>query len=192
MIRKAVPNDLEQIYRLYQNYSLDTTKVTDSNYAANVQRDGFLIALESKKDIADRIQNDFLFTVFEEDGKVAGFINVNKEIYFPEEANNIIWFDKALKKQYFHDDTSIVLHQIIVDETYKGKGIGKKLLEESIQTLRTASYKDLFSIVTLGPVTNCASILFHTKNGFGRVCVTMPIDLFGLKNYQSLLFHKRI
>lgn len=28
------------------------------------------------------------------EGKIAGYIDINKEIYFPEDAENIIWFKK--------------------------------------------------------------------------------------------------
>ncbi len=192
MIRKATINDLEQIHSLYKEYSLDISHSGDIGYATKFQRDGFLIAVENKEDIAKRIQNDTLYDVFEENNKIAGFININKEIYFPEEADNIIWFDNESKQKYFHADTAITLHEIIIDQVYKGNGIGKQLLEYSLRKLKEKDYTDLFSIIALAPLTNCASLLFHTRNGFERACVTMPIELFGLKNYQSLLFHKKI
>jgi len=192
MIRKATINDLENIYSLYQANSLDISRATDAAYATKVQHDGFLVALDNKDDIRERIQTNFLFNVYGLDGKVAGFITINKEVYFPEDSDNIMWFNNKLKAIYYHSDTFMTLHEIIVDQTYKGKGIGKMLLEDSLKTLKEKKYTDLFSIVTTGPVTNCASLLFHTRNGFERACVSMPDDLFGLKNYQSLLFHKQI
>lgn len=192
MIRKATPDDLETIFSLYEANSLDISRITDPVYATKVQRDSFLIALEDKNEMLDRIQSNLLFLVYETEGKVVGFININKEIYFPEDADNIIWFDDSLKKSYFHSDTSITFHEIIIDREYKGQGIGKKLLDESLKTLKEKQYTDLFSIVAFAPVTNCASLLFHERNEFQRACVSMPFDLFGLKNYMSLLFHKQI
>ena len=192
MIRKATNDDLENIYSLYQANSLDIPRVTDASYATRVQHDGFLVALDDKTDILERIQINFLFNVYELDGKVAGFITINKEVYFHEDSDNIMWFSNKLKEIYYHSNTFMTLHEIIVDQTYKGKGIGKMLLEDSLKTMKEKQYTDLFSIVTTGPLTNCASLLFHTRNGFERACVSMPDDLFGLKNYQSLLLHKRI
>lgn len=192
MIRKATVADLEAIYQLYIKYKLNISRINDTKYAAKAQHDGFLIALEDKKDLKKRIQENFLFNVFDENGKIIGFINVNKEIYFPEEADNIIWFNKIVKEHYFHNDKSIVLHDIVVDDAYKGKGVAKQLLEDSQQAIVKAHYTHLYSIVTIAPLTNCPSIIFHTKNRFERACVTMPIDLFGLKNLQSILFYKRL
>jgi|ERR1700722_6583137 len=192
MIRKATINDLENIYSLYQANSLDISRLTDAEYSTRVQHDGFLVALDNKDDIRERIQTNFLFNVYEVEGNIAGFITINKEVYFPEDSDNIMWFSDKLKAIYYHSDTFMTLHEIIVDQSYKGKGIGKVLLEDSLKTLKEKKYTDLFSIVTTGPVTNCASLLFHTRNDFERACVSMPDDLFGLKNYQSLLLHKKI
>lgn len=192
MIRKATTNDLEDIDFLYNSHSLDISRVTDTIYATKVQRDGFLIALDSKNDIYERIQTNFLFNVYEMQDKIVGFVIINKEVYFPEDSDNIIWFNKKLKENYYHSDTFITLHEIIVNQTYRRKGIASFLLEDSLKILKEKHYTDLFSIVATGPLTNCASLLFHTRNEFERACISMPDDLFELKNYQSLLFHKRI
>jgi ribosomal protein S18 acetylase RimI-like enzyme len=189
MIRKATPNDLERIYSLYRANSLNISNVTDPTYAAKIQQDGFLLALEDKTELLERIQNNFLFNVYEIEQKVVGFLNINKEIYFPEDADNIIWFDDELKRSYYHNNSSITLHEIVVDPSFKGQGFGRELLENSLNTLKEKHYTDLFSIVAFAPLTNCASIIFHTRNGFERTCVSMPDDLFGLQNYQSVLFH---
>ncbi len=192
MIRKATPDDLESIYSLYKANSLDITNLVDPTYATKIQRDGFLLDLEEKSDILERIQTNTIFNVYELEGNVVGFININKEIYFPEDSDNIIWFDNDLKNKYYHRDSSITLHEILISQTHKEQGIGKQLLENSLQILKEMDYTDLFSIVVFAPLTNCASVLFHAKNGFERACVSMPTDLFGLKNYQSVLFHLQI
>ncbi|HOZ03479.1 MAG TPA: GNAT family N-acetyltransferase [Candidatus Woesebacteria bacterium] len=93
---------------------------------------------------------------------------------------------------YFEDEKSIALHQIVVAKEHQGKGVATKLLQSAIKELSNKKINHLFSIVTTGPVTNCPSIIWHTAMGFNRACVTSPIDLFGLKNYTSLLFHKFI
>lgn len=192
MIRDATTDDLDKIFHLYDSHSLDTKKVPDPHYAAQVQKNGFLVALEGKTDLLQRIEEDYLYKVYVENDIIRGFININTEIYFPEDADNCIWFDETIKNSYFHSNTTLTLHEIIIDHENKRQGIGRKLLENSLTELKDNGYKDIFSIVTIGPVTNLPSILFHTKMGFKRACVTMPFDLFGMKDYMSLLFHKSI
>ncbi|PIS22871.1 hypothetical protein COT49_03120 [candidate division WWE3 bacterium CG08_land_8_20_14_0_20_40_13] len=192
MIRKAMINDIENIWKLHEDFRLDVSMVNDNDYLAKSQGNGFIVSDSTKEEIKKRIEGSLLFNVWEEDGKIVGLIDVNKEIYFPEEADNIIWLDKDLKSEYFHGNEGITLHYVAVDENYRGKGIATSLYKNSLETLKGKGYKHLFSIVTIAPVTNCPSIIWHTKMDFKRACVTMPIDLFGLKDYMSLLFYRPI
>jgi len=192
VIRKANQADLDQIWKLHADYILDVNRVAEPEYGAEVQSRGFIVSESTKDDIAERIDKSVIFNVYEENGRILGLIDINKELYFPEDAENIIWTSDELKHSYFHRDDSIVLHYIAVDKDYSGMGISKKLFVDAIKQLAVAGFKDLFSIVTTGPLTNCPSVIWHTKVGFDRACVTMPIDLFGLKNYTSLLFHRKI
>lgn len=192
MIRKATPGDIDQIWKLHEDYILDVNRALESDYSAQVQSRGFIAAEFSKEDVLTRIKKSHIFYVYEDGGKILGLIDINKEIYFPEEADNIIWLTLELKYKYFHGDKSITLHYIAVDAKAKGKNIARQLFSEASHQLSEEGYKDLFSIVTIGPLTNCPSIIWHAKQGFHRACVTMPIDLFGLKNYTSLLFHRSI
>lgn len=191
MIRKADQTDLDQIWQLHADYILDVSLVAEPKYGAEVQSRGFIVSESTKVDIAKRIDNSVIFNVYEENGRILGLIDINREIYFPEEAGNIIWTSNELKNSYFHRNDSIVLHYIAVDKGSKGKGISNKLFINAVNQLEATGFKDLFSIVTTGPLTNCPSIIWHTKMSFDRACVTMPIDLFGLKDYTSLLFHRK-
>jgi len=149
MIQKADLNDIEAIYSLYSSVALDVSKIYNNEYISAVQKNGFIVALEEKKDIEQRIINDTLFVVFKENNNVLGFLNVNKEIYFPQDADNIFWFDKTLKNKYFHSNQSIELHEIIVDKNHLHQGIARQLLDYSCRELKKKDIKFLFSIVTL-------------------------------------------
>lgn len=192
MIRKATLDDIDQIWKLHTDYIFDVNRVSESDYGTQVQSRGFIVADLTREDVLTRIQKSHIFNVYEEDGKVLGLIDINKEIYFPEEATNIVWLDSKLKEKYFRGDKSIALHYIAVDSCAKGKNIAKQLFGDALTQLAQKGYTDLFCIVTTGPLTNCPSIIWHTKQGFHRACVTLPIDLFGLKYYTSLLFHLSI
>lgn len=192
MIRRAEPKDIDDIFFLYQRYALNVNNVDDPFYIQKVQKEGFTIDLNDRNDLANRIQNSLIFNVFVKTNQILGYIDINKEIYFPEEADNIVWLDKEAKNEYFHGEKSVALHHIVVNPEYKGRGIGRKLLKHSEDELRIKGYKYLFAIITTGPVKNFPSTAFHNKMGFKKVCETKPIDLFGLKNYESELYLKNI
>ena len=192
MIRRAQESDLDQIYFLYRQYVLDVNKINDSSYVSKVEKEGFTIETSDKEDLLNRIKNDVIFNVFEQDGQIVGYIDFNKEVYFPEEAENIIWLDQKTKEEYFQEERSIVLHYIAVDLKHTKRGIARELLQKSEEELRSKAYRYLFAIITTGPVKNYPSIRFHEKMGFTRVCKTLPIELFGIKNYESELYKKGI
>lgn len=192
MIRKADLSDLDQIWEINTSYFLDIAKLNNSDYVTLMQKQGLLLELETKTEFGSRINTDTLFSVYEQDEKILGFIDINKEIYFPKEADNIIWLKDGLREHYFDDPKSTVLHTIAVKRENMGKGIASQLLEYAVSELKKQQFKNLFSIIVFGSLTNCSSLLFHSKNGFRRACVSMPMDLFGIKNYQSLLFVKNL
>lgn len=192
MIRKATVDDLNSIWQLFQSAVLDTIKIKEINYLVKTQKYGFIVSDSNKEEIKSRITNSTIFNVCEENNKIIGFIDFNKEIYFPERAENIVWFDQSLKKEYFHGDKNIALHLVITNGEARNHGIASKLLIGALKNLKKQGIKYIFSIITTGPLTNCPSIIWHTKMGFSRACVTHPIDIFGLKNYTGLLYFKKI
>jgi hypothetical protein len=189
MIRPATPTDAPQLQEIHDRYLLDITRVNDPEYAAKTQEEGFTVDVKDDS-LHNRIQSSHLLRIATEGTAILGYIDINPEVYFPEEANDIIWFDDDLKRTYYHDKRAIALNHIAV--TQKGTGIASKLLEDTLTTLKGQGYEHLFAIVTTAPVTNCASIIWHTRNNFSRACITPPDDLFELKHYQSVLFHRPI
>lgn len=192
VIRKALLTDVDRVWELKQNIILDVSRVNDLRYSSKIQSEGFIVSENSKEEVRDRINSSTIFYVFEEEGQIKGFIDINKEIYFPEEVDNIFWLDKNLKTEYFHGAKSTALHLIITNDKARKKGVASELLQNAIGRLKSMNIKHIFSIITTGPVTNCPSIIWHTKMGFERVCLTSPIKLFGLDGYTSLLLCKNI
>lgn len=192
MIRDAAATDLENIYRLYQSHFLDLSKLDNRPYTSEIQKTGFMLGLETVEDIKERIKKDHIFRVFEQAGDIFGFINVNQEIYFPEDATNAVWSNLKAKEEYFRSQNSITLHTIAVSKDHYHQRIATDLLNSCIVDLKAQGFTNLFSITMLGPVADNASIGFHTKVGFSKVCVTKPADLFGIKNYESVLFCKEL
>lgn len=192
MIRKATSEDIDSIWSIYSSIVFDVNKIDNHEYSSTAQKNGFIISESTKEEVASRITSSQDFQLYEEGGEIQGFLDINKETYFPEEADNIIWFDENLKEEYFHGNNNTALHLIALNQNARNKGIASSLFNTSLNKLKDSNLKYLFSIITIGPVTNCPSLVWHEKNGFKRVCVTMPIELFGLKDYMSLLLCKTI
>lgn len=193
MIQKAKEEDFERINSVYKSCLINIKKINDPEYAANIQKSGFLIPLSTKEERRRRIKKSQIFKVYKNKDNILGFIDINKEFYFPENADNIIWFDQGLKNEYFHGNQSTVLHLVAVDPKYARQRIASKLLQSCLKELRKKKIKYLFSLVVLGPITNCPSLIFHHQHGFKRI-TTLPClsTLFGFKDYQSLFFVKNL
>ncbi|MBI2797775.1 hypothetical protein HYX70_00560 [Candidatus Saccharibacteria bacterium] len=111
IIRPAEAHDVDHIQALHDKYVLDVTKSGDPAYGAEVQQRGFTVSAEEAS-AGDRMKISKLLRVAEEDGDVVGYIDISKEEYFPEDADNIEWFSKDLKNIYYNDDTALTLHHI--------------------------------------------------------------------------------
>lgn len=190
MIRRATIFDLEQIFAIYQSHCLDKSRLKDFQYLARVQKEGFIFDLDTLSDLKDDIDNATLFDVYEEGGEVLGLLIAKPKIYFPEDASNAHWLMPETKNLHYHSRQSMTLHLICVKKNIGHRGIGSQLLKNCFRQLKDQGIQSVFSIVTVGPVTNCASLNFHTKAGFERACVTSPIDILGFKNMQSILFYR--
>jgi N-acetylglutamate synthase-like GNAT family acetyltransferase len=102
------------------------------------------------------------------------------------------WFDPELKDIYYHSSAAMNMHTLAVHPHSKQTGVATALSTELERQLLTKGITYLFSIITIGPLTNCPSLLLHTKLGFERVAMSRPRDMFNLKNYLSVLLCKRI
>jgi L-amino acid N-acyltransferase YncA len=147
MIRPATIKDFKAIEKIYQSHLLDQQKVAQPNYAAKMQKSGFLLHLSNTSERQKRLTTSQLFKVYEKGGQILGFIDINKEIYFPEQASNILWFDQKLKREYFHGKNSTVLHLIAVNPKTTHKGIANQLLQSCLEGLK--NYQSLLFVKKL-------------------------------------------
>lgn len=191
MIRKASQNDLASIFELYQSLALDRKKLSNTDYQTSVQTGGFLLGLENENDIKKLIDEACMFLVYEDEGEILGYIIADhRDKYYDDEYKT--WFDLEAKEKYYNSPQSMTLATIGVKKDKNKKGIATSLLKELQNILRKNNYKYFFSIVTIAPITNIPSIVFHTKNGFQRIAMGRPRKLFDLDNYSAILFYKPI
>jgi len=192
MIRQARLADLDKIYLLYRSLSLDRSKLNDPGYLVYIQQQGFLLGLETKATFKKKILRAKEFLVAEKNRKIIGYIVADYREKNCEEDRRQSWFDRVWRRRYFRHPRSMVVDSCGVDGDYRGNGIGSGLLKRLEKNLKAQKFRYLFSSVALSPITNCATILFHAKNGFQRVATSRPGALYDLAYYVCLLMGKKI
>ena len=189
MIRKVKSSDLDRIFAIYSSYCIDRSRLNDYKYQFDLQKNGFLLGLDTKSTIKKLIESSELFLVDEDNKDIRGYIIFNKDKDYLDDRYKI-WLNTSMREKYYLGDKTISVYEVAVAENHHGKGVAAVLLNKSEKILTEKGIKELFSIVTIAPITNCPSLLFHHRNGFNRIAVGKPRTLFNLKDYSSILFGK--
>lgn len=192
VIRKASPSDIDGIMGLYERVKLERTQLGNRRYETRIQKRGFLLGLDNRKTYKSLIREARIFLVAEEGGRIIGYIIADhREKYYDDEYKT--WFDLKLKDVYYRDPKAMSISHIAVDPDFSGKGIATALLQKLEEELKDQGFKHLYSIITLAPVTNCPTIIWHTKNDFRRIAMGRPREtLFNLEWYVGVLLHKSL
>lgn len=193
MIRPATKEDLPTIQNIYNNAILNRNKLGDSDQETAIQKKGFLLGVDDPHDLEEYITDSYQFLVAESDGIVTGFLiadHSEEQKFYNDEYKT--QFDVDLKKFYYDNPKGMSLVEIAVDTMYAQKGVATELLKYLEAQPKKDSFTYLFSIVTIAPVTNTASLLWHTKQGFTRLAMGRPRKLFELENYAGVLLCKEL
>lgn len=190
-IRKAIHQDTTQIIAIYRKVALDRSRIGDTTYETSIQKHGFLLGLETPEEYAKLITDAHLFLVAEEDKHILGYIIADHREKYYDDAYKT-WFDEKAKDLYYHDQHATTIGWVAVDPKVSTKGIASALEHEFEHMLKQEGIRYLYSIVNIAPVTNCPSLVFHTKMGFRRIAMGRPRPLFGLDNYAAVLFFKEL
>src|SRR3990170_4403071 len=193
MIRSATPDDLGSIVKIYNKVRLDRKKLGNIRYETELQKNGFLLGIDTPEKILEEIKETYDFLVEEKNGKISGYLVANHrdhQKFYDDEYKT--WFDLELKDFYYNNPKGMTIATLAVDPSFTGKGVATKLLKFLEENLKKEDFKYLFSIVTLAPITNCPTIIWHTKNGFRRFAMGRPRRLFDLDNYSGVLFYKKL
>ncbi len=193
VIRKAEQKDLSRIFEIYNKVKLDRNKLGDSVYETSVQKNGFLLGLDTSENISKQIDEAYDFVVYEENEKILGSLladHRDEQKFYDDEYKT--WFFPELKDYYYHDPKAMTLATIAVDPQHTGKGVATELLKYLENRLKSEDFEYLFSIITLAPLTNCPTTLWHSKNGFKRFAMGRPRRLFDLDNYSAVLLFKKL
>lgn len=189
MIRQATKQDFEEIYKIRQSLGLKRENLTDTEYRRSIEKNGFLLFSELER---TEFENDLekIFLVAEEEGKIVGYIRIDTEQELKDESH-ATWI-RADVKPFYSSHPHADIGGIAVLPGNSHKGIGSCLLEAAEDEVRKKGVAYLFSFVVSAPIINKASIVFHEKHGFERIAIISVEELFELKNYESILYGKRV
>jgi len=190
MIRQAQAEDYEAIKKIKSSLKIDHSKLDKREYRVSLQKNGFLVPSNlEKSDFEKHLQKIFL--VYEQESEIIGYIKIDTEQSMTKDSKPT-WFHKAMESIYFSSPHTEIT-PIAVSPAAKQKGVGTALLQEAIKRLQQRKeVLYVFSFIVLFPITNLPSMIFHEKSGFDRIAVTSYLDAYGLTNYQSILYAKRL
>jgi ribosomal protein S18 acetylase RimI-like enzyme len=160
-------------------------------YTSHISKQGFLLGRESNESLKELLEKAHIFLVDEEEGKVKGYIIADHTKEFKDNENKV-WLDAKAKEYYYEDDQSMTIESIAVSNNHLHQGVGSKLLLYLEDELISRQYKYLFSIISIAPVQNDASVSFHEKNHFRKVAESKPRTLFEIENYAAALYFKEL
>ncbi len=140
VIRPAILNDIEQIREIYNDAILTSAATFDTE----------IKTLENRLDWFSNRDENFPILVAEQNGKVAGYVALNK------------WSERKA----YAITAEISLY---VQRESRGIGIGKKLLSEIVKTAQDATHlNSLIARITEG---NEQSIYLHSLYNFEHIGV---------------------
>lgn len=128
--------------------------------------------------------------VYDVNGKAVAFLRIDEEQEM-DINTGAHWVVTDLKSVYFSKPHA-GLGGISVLPEFGRTGIATNLLESTVNLLRKKDIKYLFSFVVISPITNFPSMIWHEKIGFERIAILNPDSLFGMDNYQSILYGKKL
>ena len=190
MIRQAELADFEAITHIRESTALDVDRIGDADYRVHIQRSGFLLPTDLRiEDFQTDLPN---YSVAERKGQVAGYLCLSATQGMALETGEAsTWLRPDLKDIYFSNPHAYIYGLGVLPEA-KHQGIATEMLQVAERQVRLQHISWLFSAIVTSPVTNCASMLFHEKNGFERVALTRPAQELGMKEFQNLYYGKRL
>ena len=151
IIRQATLNDLKSI----QNLNYELFKLEKENYDPTLIGD-WPLSEEGKKYFEDLIKNEFVIIALKDEkiiGYLAGTINEkgSYELFQYGEINNML-----------------------VDNNYRGSGIGKQLINRFKEYCKT---KNITNLKVVASAKNLNAIEFYKKQGFKNFDVTLTMNM---------------
>jgi GNAT superfamily N-acetyltransferase len=189
MIRPATLADYEAIAGIQQRLALDAAKLEDPDYVQRVQQDGFLLNLDINPETFTTNLANYIVGETDE-GEIGGFLRLDDE---QEMAHDEVpqWFSPEMKDIYWALPHANI-GKIAVLPAAKRHGLGTQMLARAEQLTRERHIPWLFAYVAYKPITNYASMRFHSRNGFAQIALEQPQLAYSIEGYQGMLYGKKL
>ena len=192
MIRQVRAEDYDDIKSIKETLLLNSSRINEPEYHVKTEQAGFF--LYKKQQTVEEFTKDLqkIHLVYEENDQVKGYLRIDDSQEMENDTDvDVLWYKPEMREIYFSVPHAAMAGIGLLPE-FANKGIAKELLDSAIREVRKKEIPYLFSFVAVSPMTNIASLLFHERNGFGRIACCTTSEMFGLKNYQSFLFGKKL
>lgn len=190
-IRQVKATELDDVLQLINANVLDPFRIADKEYVAESGKDGFLIGKLRPEDIKKMLDRVFLVVTSKQ--KIIGYLRIDEDIDADfkdlDMQGMVDWVHTDFKK-YYYQLPHFEIGGVLVSKEFGRKNIGASLLYKAMEILKYRNLKYLFSFVPVSPVRNEPSLRFHLKNGFKVIAKLQPLELWGMKHYQSVLLMK--
>ncbi len=176
VLRTATAADVERIAEIHNSHVL---RREDS-----LSGDGFLLSPTSEEDIQRKLNDPSrsILVAATIKNAVVGFVEVTERLPTGELAT-VSWRSEDVKEKFDGGDHCHVLCVAVARE-YLGRGCGQMIYHRLRQRFPKAT---LSAFIATSPVENSGSLTFHLHQGFEEVGVFQKPELYGLKNYKSVL-----
>lgn len=138
--------------------------IINSNVKRNSKKHAGLIEYPtpSMKEIIDRIRNNNLFFILDDNGKIVGFLSAYKDSMLRKlDFTNDAIVRHVLKKQ----QQFIYWELLVIEKRYQNKGLGKMLIEAFLKEAKKLKC-DILGPISHYPHKNYASIKVLSSFGF--------------------------
>ena len=190
-IRQVKATELAELLQLINSNVIDPVRIADKDYISKLASEGFLVGKLHEDEIKKML--DRIFLVVTSKQRIIGYLRIDEEIDVDfkelDMQGMVDWVHTDFKK-YYYQLPHYEIGGVLVTKEFSRKNIGAFLLYKAMGMLKYKNLKYLFSFVPVSPVRNEPSLKFHLKNGFKVIAKLQPLELWGMKHYQSVLLMK--
>jgi GNAT superfamily N-acetyltransferase len=187
--RKPNHKDYKQFLEIYKNFYLNPHLSDKKEYLKKMKNKGLLVGKPLSFQKANKAA--FLECALIEDKPVA-FIRIDKlSNEMCASRFSLQWFNNSQLWRAFCREDGFELGVVLTKEEYQKKGFAGILLNRGEGFIKKTGGTNLFSWVVSKPL-NKPSMAFHKKYGFTKVALYRSQKSFGIENYESVLFWKKV
>jgi len=166
IVRKANAKDVAQITKI-----ANSVKIDFKNLDKEIINRGFLVYVLNEEYYKERL-NDY-FLVYEENNKINGFLMCYSRIFLKSLITSGALNHKDAEIDFLSNrrtgEKFVFGDQIGVGKDFRGKSVGKKIMNKLFDEMNKNSTKDIYVTILLKPVEHKISLSFCESLGFKHI-----------------------